>query len=85
MKNPATTSRREDFNVCTQSLKDLLDVGQRALAELRDGRIVELEWFDAEGPEYEHFCFRKNGAYLIWENSGHSITSRDFDIVGTFE
>ena len=85
MLNPATNKPKDKFNVFTRYLKDKLDKGEKVLVELRDGRIVELEWYDEEGPEYEHFCFRKNGCYLIWENDGVSITSQDFDIMESVE
>lgn len=85
MRNPTTNATRDDFNRFTRMLKKKLLAKERVLVELRDGRIVELEWYTEEGPEYESFCFTKNGCYLIWNNDGTSITSSDFDIMGTFD
>lgn len=87
MLNPATNKPKDGFNVFTKMLKSKLDKGEKVLVELRDGRIVELEWFVGTGFDegVEHFCFRKNGCYLIWKNDGVSITSQDFDIMESVE
>ena len=85
MLNPATNKPKDKFNVFTRYLKDQLDKGVEVKVELRDGRVVELEWFTEEGPEYEYFCYRQNGCFLIWENDGISVTSSDFDIMGSID
>ena len=82
MLNPATNVTQDDFNKFTRMLKKKLLANEKVVVELRSGHEVELEWFTEDGPEYEHFCFRKPGTYLIWNNDGTSITSDDFDIMG---
>ena len=87
MLNPATNKPKDKFNVFTLALKAKIEKGERALVELRDGRIVELEWFIGTGYDagIEYFCFRRNGIYLIWGNDGISITSNDLDIMSSVE
>jgi hypothetical protein len=87
MLNPATNKPKDKFNVFTRDLKDRLDLGQTVIVRLRDERRVELEWFVGTGFDegVEYFCYRKNGCYLIWENDGISITSQDFDIMGSID
>lgn len=83
MKNPATTATEDGFNVFTEHLFQQIKCGRKPLVKLRNGLIVPISWFDKDGPKYEHFIYR-NGAdnvYLIWENDGHSITSRVFDMM----
>lgn len=83
MKNPATNSSRDDFNVFTEHLFTEIIHGKKPLVVLRNGAIVEVSWYDKEGPEYEHFAYINGDTYMIWENDGHSITSRDFDMMHT--
>lgn len=87
MKNPATTVTREDFNVFTEHLFSEIKLGKKPLVMLRDGRIVPISWFDKDGPEYEHFIYRDDhrDVYLVWENDGHSVTTRDFDMMELYE
>ena len=87
MKNPATNTTKDDFNVFTEFLYNEIKAGRTPLVELRDGRVIPISWYDEEGPEYEHFCYRnkEHNIYLIWENDGHSITSRTFDIMELYK
>lgn len=85
MLNPATNKPKDKFNVFTRYLKDQLDKGVKVKVELRDGRIVELEWFESKSEGCAYFCYTQNGCYLIWENDGISITSQDFDIMGSID
>lgn len=87
MKNPATNATKDDFNVFTEHLLEQIKAGKKPLVELRDGRVVPISWFDKDGPEYEHFIYRNEevNVYLIWENDGHSITSRAFDMMCLYE
>ncbi len=87
MKNPATNATKDDFNVFTEHLFQQIENGKTPLVMLRDGRIVPISWFTDDGPEYEHFIYRdkSRNIYLVWENDGHSVTSRDFDIMELYE
>ena len=83
MKNPATNCTRDDFNRFTQFLYNEIKEGRKPSVKLRDGRVVTINWFDKDGPEYEHFIHTNESehVYLIWENDGHSVTSTDFDMM----
>lgn len=81
MKNPAThRPSRDVFNCFTESLVTEMRLGRTPLVRLRDGRIVELYWFDEDGPEYEGLASSTAGNYR-WNNDGTSITSQDYDIM----
>lgn len=83
MKNPATAATKDGFNVFTEHLFQQIKRGRKPLVKLRNGLVVPISWFDKDGPEYEHFIYRNDAdnVYLIWENDGHSITSRVFDMM----
>jgi len=87
MLNPATNVLQNNFNVFTRMLKGKLLAKERVLVELRDGRIIELEWFVGTGFDngIEYFRHQKNGDYLVWENDGTSFTNSDFDIMSSVE
>ena len=81
MKNPATPRpSRDELNCFTQALVDEMRMGHTPIVRLRDGRLVELYWFDTDGPEYEGLASNTGGCYR-WEHDGTSITSKDFDIM----
>ena len=83
MKNPATHKpKRGEFNAFTQWMFDTIQEGRKPLVRVRDGRIMEVYWFDADGPEYEGFASDTGGCFR-WENDGVSITSNDLDIMET--
>lgn len=83
MKNPATNPEPDGFNEFTRFLKEQIDAGIWPLVQLRDGREFYIDWYTGDGPEYEHFYYKDSDRkiYLIWNNDGTSITSRDFDIM----
>lgn len=87
MKNPATNATKDDFNDFTNHLLDEIEAGKKPLVMLRNGTIVPVSWYNEEGPEYEHFIYRdkSKNMYMIWENDGHSITSRELDIMELYE
>ena len=87
MLNPATNVARNDFNKFTRMLKKKLLAGERVFVELRDGRIVELEWFVGKGFDegIEYFQSKQNGYILAWNNDGTSITNEMNDIMRDVE
>ena len=82
MINPSTYYDQDDFNEFTETLYSRILEGKIPKVKLRNGQTVEISWFSEDGPEYEHFkgidVFKN---YLIWNNDGTSVTSRDFDMM----
>lgn len=82
MKNPAThLPSRDEFNEFTRVLYNDLHAGCVPIVRLRGGRLVELYWFDTDGPDYEMLASSTAGAGYRWNHDGTSITSADFDIM----
>lgn len=81
MKNPATNQPRcNELNCLTYAMYEEIKAGRTPVVRLRDGRLVELYWFDGDGPEYEGFASNTGGSFR-WNHDGTSITSNDFDIM----
>ena len=86
MKNPATHKQgRDDFNAFTMWIFEMIKEGRTPIVRLRDGRLIDVEWYDAEGPDYAGFRHRRpeSNIHFCWNNDGTSITSRDFDMMET--
>lgn len=85
MKNPAThRPSREEFNEFTKHIRSRSECEQKTtLVKLRNGSIVEVYWFDLDGPEYAMFA-SDTGMPYRWNWDGTSITSQDFDMMTTF-
>lgn len=82
MINPSAYYSRDDFNEFTEVLYRRILEGETPQVRLRTGQTVTVSWFTEDGPEYEHFKSTDiNGIYLIWNNNGTSVTSRDLDMM----
>lgn len=87
MKNPATNVTRDDFNAFTDHVLDMIKNGETPFVKIRNGSILPISWFSADGPEYCYFVFASNdtNTYLIWNNDGTSVTSKSFDMMELVE
>lgn len=83
MKNPATCYSKDDFNDFTDYIYNRCIRGMETIVRLRNGMTVSVCWFDEEGDDYAGFRSVHRDPWLIWNNDGTSITSRDLDIMET--
>ncbi len=87
MKNPATMYTSKDFNVFTEYLISQIELGVKPMVKMRNGVILPISWFVGEKSDLgnNYFCHinETSGLYLIWNNDGTSIKSKDLDMMET--
>jgi hypothetical protein len=82
MKNPAThRPANTEFNKFTKHLRHSIANNKVPTVKLRNGFYVDVTWFTADGPEYEHFKSIGTSYPMIWNNDGTSVTSDDYDMM----
>lgn len=75
MQNPATQPR-DELNPFTKYV--MMNPGTRVV--LRNGTVISPEYKQAVDETEEDFFFAWNYEYC-WDLDGHSVTSRDYDMM----